>query len=209
MSTGTQRYRVAHRTTYSYTAEMLDGYSVAMLLARETPTQQVVSSELTTTPAVDERDDRRDVFGNRVVQIGVHRPHTELIVDVETEVMTQPQVESRINPPWERAVAQTQGLRGRAWLDVSPFLAASRFIPIRSAPGDGPNSLGGAMLDSFSGEFGPGRPLLDVISGVCGSIFHGYAFDPMSTTVSTPLEQVIAQRSGVCQDFAHHAPHGV
>ncbi len=205
MSSGGQRYRVAHRTKYSYSAEMLDGYSVATLLARDTPTQQVVSTELTTAPAVDERDDRRDVFGNHVVQMGIHHPHRELIVDVESEVIVQPPVESRINPSWEQAAAQTHGLRGKVLLEVSPFLAASRFIPIRSDQRDGPSPLGAGILDNFALEFQPGRPLLDVIAGVCSSIFFGYLFDPTSTTVSTPLDQVLAQRSGVCQDFAHLA----
>ena len=48
--TRSQRYRVSHRTVYSYSAEMMDGYSVANLIARPTPTQHVVSSQLTTKP---------------------------------------------------------------------------------------------------------------------------------------------------------------
>ncbi|MCA9209436.1 MAG: transglutaminase family protein, partial [Planctomycetales bacterium] len=32
-----------------------------------------------------------------------------------------------------------------------------------------------------------------------------FAYDPRATTVNTPLEQVLKQRRGVCQDFAHLA----
>ena len=28
-------------------------------------------------------------------------------------------------------------------------------------------------------------------------------YDPRATTISTPLEQILAKRRGVCQDFAH------
>src|SRR4029450_10906293 len=31
----------------------------------------------------------------------------------------------------------------------------------------------------------------------------GFAFDPGSTTIATPVTRVLADRRGVCQDFAH------
>ena len=195
-----------HRTTYEYSAEMLDGYSVANLLARETPTQRVVSTELTTTPAVDERDDRSDVFGNQVVQLGVHHPHTQLVVEATTEVVVQPQIETRVNPPWEQAAAQTAAARGVLALDVLPFIAGSRFVPTHvQKHTDNQGVVRAELLQAFASEFSPGRPLLEVIRGVCGSIFNGYRFDQSSTTVSTPLSEVMVKRAGVCQDFAHLA----
>jgi transglutaminase-like putative cysteine protease len=201
-----RRYRVVHRTTYEYSAEMLDGYSVANLLARQTPTQRVVSTELTTTPAVDERDDRSDVFGNHVVQLGVHHPHTRLVVEATTEVVVQPQIEPRVNPTWEQAAAQTAAARGVLALDVLPFLAGSRFVPTYvEKHTDNQGVVRAELLHTFASEFSPGRPILEVIRGVCGSIFNGYRFDQSSTTVSTPLSEVMDKRAGVCQDFAHLA----
>ncbi len=195
-----------HRTTYEYSAEMLDGYSVANLLARETPTQRVVSTELTTTPAVDERDDRSDVFGNQVVQLGVHHPHTQLVVEATTEVVVQPQIEPRVNPTWEQAAAQTAAARGVLALDVLPFIAGSRFVPTHvQKHTDNQGVVRAELLQAFASEFSPGRPILEVIRGVCGSIFNGYRFDQSSTTVSTPLSEVMVKRAGVCQDFAHLA----
>lgn len=65
-----RRYSVSHFTTYDYSAEMLDGYSVANLLARSTPTQRVLSSELTTDPEVDERDDASTCSGTESCNSG-------------------------------------------------------------------------------------------------------------------------------------------
>ena len=205
---GPRHYRVTHRTTYSYGAEMLDGYSVANLLARPTPTQRVLSTRLTTQPDVDERDDRVDVFGNNVVQLGIHRPHTELIVDVETEAIVEPMLPPRIDPPWEQAAQATAALRGPASIAVMPFLAPSRFVPLRPLlDPDGRQTFDPRveLRDSFTDCFVPGSSILDVIDRVCQSIFRGFRFDPTSTTVSTPLLDVLRQRSGVCQDFAHLA----
>lgn len=185
---------------------MLDGYSVTNLLARQTPTQRVVSTELTTDPEIDERDDRSDVFGNHVAQLGVHHPHTRLVVEATTEVVTQPQTEPRVNPTWEQAAAQTFAARGVSALEVLPFIAGSRFVPTHvEKHTDNRGVLRSELLDAFASEFAPGRSILETIGGVCSSIFTGYRFDQSSTTVSTPLSEVMDKRAGVCQDFAHLA----
>ena len=139
--------------------------------------------------------------------MGVHHPHTELVVDVGTEVIVQSAGRaSWINPSWEQAVAQTHGVAWRTRRSrCSPFLAASRFVPIRSAPGDGVDPLVAGILDTFSFEFATGSSVARRDRRGVSYIYFGYVFDPTSTTVSTPLDQVMAQRSGVCQDFAHLA----
>ena len=34
-------------------------------------------------------------------------------------------------------------------------------------------------------------------------IHKDIAYDPRATTIATPLDQILAKRRGVCQDFAH------
>jgi transglutaminase-like putative cysteine protease len=63
-----------------------------------------------------------------------------------------------------------------------------------------------ATLDVLASEiFLPGRPVVDALRHLCHRIFHEFAFDPAATDVSTPLDRVLAERGGVCQDFAHLA----
>ena len=94
----TSTYRVWHRTAYSYDTAVSDAYSVACLLPRPTSAQRVVSARLTSTPEADERDERTDSFGNRIVQIGVHRPHTEfeIVSDSSVEVTVAPKPSSTL-----------------------------------------------------------------------------------------------------------------
>ena len=80
------RYRVLHRTSYRYGQAVNDAYSVACLLPRERSFQQVVSSTVRANPEPDEFDERRDVFGNRVVQLGVHRRHDSFEIEAESVV---------------------------------------------------------------------------------------------------------------------------
>ena len=52
-------------------------------------------------------------------------------------------------------------------------------------------------------SFREGVPLLAAVLDLTGRIHAEFAFDPKATTVATPLEQVLRERRGVCQDFAH------
>ncbi len=192
-----QRYRVVHRTEYAYGATMLDGYSVACVLARPTPSQTVSSSTVTTYPEADEYDERDDVFGNRVVQFGLHRPHDGLVVEAITEARIWAQELPRMDVAWERAAAAVAGLRELTALDVSPFVAPSRFVTVDI------NRLG--LFDLASSAFTPGRGLVEATRALCSIIFENYVFDSSFTEVSSPIDMVLRDRRGVCQDFAHVA----
>jgi transglutaminase-like putative cysteine protease len=192
-----QHYRVVHRTEYGYGATMLDGYSVACVLARPTPSQTVSSSTVTTYPEPDEYDERDDVFGNRIVQFGLHRPHDGLVVEAVTEARIWAQELPRVDVAWERAAASVTGMRGPTALDVAPFVAPSRFVTV------------GANLSQLSAlaaaSFTPGRGIVEATAALCSNLFETFAFDPSFTEVSSPLDVVLAERRGVCQDFAHLA----
>ncbi len=192
-----QRYRVVHLTGYLYGATMVDGYSVACVLARPTPSQNVISSVVTTDPEPDEYDERTDVFGNRVVQFGLHRPHDGLTVQAITEAIVWAQELPRVDMAWERVAATVAGLRGPMALDVVPFAAPSRLVTVNA------NRL--ALFELVSTAFWPGRPIVEATVAFCTQIFETFVFDSSFTEVSTPLDSVLVERRGVCQDFAHLA----
>jgi transglutaminase-like putative cysteine protease len=192
-----QRYRILHRTEYVYGATMLDGYSVACVLARPTPAQTVSSSTVTTYPAPDEYDERDDVFGNRIVQFGLHQPHDGLVVEAVTEARVWEQELPRSDVAWERVSASVAGMRGPTALDVAPFVAPSRFVTV------GANRR--ALFELASASFVPGRGIVEATTGLCTAVFETFVFDPSFTEVSSPLDVVLAERRGVCQDFAHLA----
>ena len=61
------------------------------------------------------------------------------------------------------------------------------------------------LADYARGSFAPGAPLLCGASLLTRRIFDEFDYDAVATDLATPLEEVIAQRRGVCQDFAHLA----
>lgn len=191
----TTRFSVVHRTEYQYGLPMSDGYTVAHLLPRDTPTQRVVSAEIQVTPDPDEYEEHIDLFGNRVVRIGVHHPHDHLgvtgrcLVDVDAVPL---QIAPEHSTPWDDVAQQLWMARGERAAEVGPFAAPTAATP--AIP----------ELDHLAADlFVPGAGIVDVIRSLSTRIHQEFMFDASFSDVSTPIAAVCAARRGVCQDFAH------
>jgi transglutaminase-like putative cysteine protease len=192
-----QRFRVSHRTTYEYSLPMSDGYTLAVVTPRATPWQRVDRTTIAVDPEPDERVERCDVFGNRVVQLGVHHQHDRLSVRAESEVTVSPIELDGAGPPWEAVAASVAGLRGQEALDVRPFAGG---VPLVS------DDAVLASVDNLAAPaLAPGRPIVEAARELCRSIHEQFEYDHAFTEVSTPLATVLAAKRGVCQDFAHLA----
>jgi transglutaminase-like putative cysteine protease len=190
-------YRVRHQTVYEYSSDVSDGYSVVHLLPRQTPHQQVLDSSVVSRPLADELDERVDVFGNRVVQLGLHRPHARFEVTSLSRVRTiVPRVDGP-SAPWEEVAGAGAALVGEPAIDIGPMLARTRSVRVVA---------GAAALDELAGSaFRPGRPVLEALRALCHEIHTDFTFDPTATDITTDVDEVLAHRGGVCQDFAHLA----
>ena len=190
------RFEVVHRTEYRYGKPMVDGYTVAHLLPRDTPWQTVETSEVLVEPGYDERTEHVDAFGNRAIRLGVHRPHDHLVLTGRSTVRVRVPVidphQPAGSPPWDEVAALLRAARGDIAVEVGSFVAATGSTPVS------------AELDELTGDlFVPGRPLLDVVAQLSARIHTALEFDPAFSDVSTPLTEVLRARRGVCQDFAH------
>jgi transglutaminase-like putative cysteine protease len=190
-------YHLWHRTTYRYSRPMHDGYTVAYLLPRPTPFQVVERAEVEVDPEPDERSERIDVFGNRVLQVGVHHSHDSLTLHAESDVVVEPAPEPQAGPRWEEAAAAVRELRGGEALTVRPFVGSSPYVALEEH--------GPTLRTLADGSFPPGRDVVEGARALCHEIFSTFAYDPTFTDVSTPLSSVLEHRRGVCQDFAHLA----
>ena len=192
----TTRFSVVHRTEYVYSSSMSDGYTVAHLLPRDTPVQRVISAEVQVTPDPDEYEEHIDVFGNRVVRIGVHHRHDRLGVTgrcvVEVDAVPPHGAWPEPSTPWDEAARLLAAARGDRANDVGPFAAPTAATP--AIP---------EITDLAGDLFVPGRAIVEVIRSLSTRINHEFVFDAEFSDVSTPIAAVCAARRGVCQDFAH------
>jgi transglutaminase-like putative cysteine protease len=62
---------------------------------------------------------------------------------------------------------------------------------------------GEALSVYGAASFTPGRPILEAARELTSRIHTDFEYQPGATDISTPLDDVFAGKSGVCQDFAH------
>jgi len=191
------KYRVTHRTHYTYQEHVGLCHNVACLRPRNTLIQVCKNHNLDIEPTPSIRNQRQDFFGNWVDYFAVQSPHKVLKITSVSEiqlmsldVLPLP----TLSPPWEQVCNQLDqdtsnaGLEARRYRLRSPFI---EFLP----------ELREYALESFI----PQRPLMAAVCELMRRIFHDFKYDPNSTTIVTPLAEVFENRNGVCQDFAHLA----
>ena len=196
--TPSRRYRVLHRTEFHYSQAMTDGYTVACLVPRPTPRQDVLSSSIRVEPEASELDSHLDAFGNLVSVFGWHEPHDHLVVVSESELELRSLAAPSDDTPWD-AVADLSrtGLHGEEAITVGSFTVPSPFVDVEQHSA--------ALRRRFGEVFEPGIGIVDAARRLCTTIFRDFEFDPHFSEVSTPLAEVLDAGRGVCQDFAHLA----
>ena len=185
-------YRITHSTRYNYPSPVTQCFTEARLTPRAFPGQQVREHSLQVTPFPAFLHERKDYFGNDVSTFAVFERHdrfsavAESVVDVETartDVLT--------SPPWEE-------VSDLLALPLDPdSIAASEFIfdsPYISAVKE--------LREYARPTFTPGRPLLVALQELTRRIHDEFKYQPKSTSIDTPLLDVLQNRRGVCQDFA-------
>lgn len=184
-------WRVRHATRYAYGSAVDLATHLLHLTPRALPTQRVLAASITADPAPARRRDGVDHFGNGCTWLALDAPHLhfEVVLDAVVAVYPPDPLAPEATPPWEAVVRDARGPLGFA---AAEFAVGSPLAPAVPAA---------AAYAAVS--FPPGRPVLAGLVDLTRRIPSGFAFRAGVTTVSTPVEEVLARREGVCQDFAH------
>lgn len=189
-------YRIRHRTEYDYTGLVDECHNEARLLLRDADHQRCVRSLLDIEPEPQVYRERRDFFGNRVAYFGIQERHNRMVVTAtsDVEILPPPSVDFSRSQAWEQARPQ-----GADWAKMegghAHLFALDSLLVEASA----------AARQYAEISCSPGRPLLEVAHDLMGRIYQDYTYVPGFTAVTTPLDEVMQHRKGVCQDFAHVA----
>lgn len=201
------RYRVVHETRYNYQSLVTLSQQLLHLTPRSFVHQQIESHQIWVNPAEHDGVSGIDYFGNRTRHIAIMAPHTELLVHAESVVALMPRpslAELTQAPQRLQAVAQTADLR--AWESVREHVQKNRsgatLEALRYLFASPHVTFSNALEQYARLSFTPGRPLLEAAHHLTQRIFEDFEFDSEATEISTPLEQVLSGRRGVCQDFA-------
>lgn len=191
-------YKVLHDTHYQYAAPVSLAQQLAHLWPRECPWQRCTQRALEIYPEPTRRDDSLDAFGNPLTRLAFEAPHDSLCVSarLEVEVYERPPLNPEKSPSWEDVRLALSYHAGQvpnpALLEAARYRFESPYIHLKQ------------LFSTFAHDcFTPGRPLLQATQTLMEKIFEEFSFDDSATQVATPLQQVLEERRGVCQDFAH------
>lgn len=195
------RYRLQHRTEYRYTAPVSLARHLLHLRPRATAWQDIESFCLDILPEslLLETTDGTDSFGNPVTCLELQSAHSELIVDSDIIWAVAPR-------PWaQAALADSQSwdtvrdaLRyaatplSDALYKASQFLFESPHVRVKRE-----------LVEFAAPSFPPGRSLLQACRDLMERIHDEFEYAPAATEVGTSIVDVLTEKRGVCQDFAH------
>lgn len=191
------RYRIHHETAYDYASDVLHAHHVLHLVPRPAPFQQCLEHTIRIDPDTYRRRDEIDAFGNAVTHLEFEHAHQKLqvVTQMEVEVHPRPKVFAGHSMPWERLceeLAYHGGYPTRENLEACRFRHESPYVRVKQE------------FTDYSAEcFPAGAPIMECADALMVKLNREFKYCPGATTVGTPVREVLKQRRGVCQDFAH------
>ena len=182
------RWVVRHRTAYHYGEAAQDSYNEVRLKPASNREQELESFELTVEPWA-QAEHYVDCYGNWVDHFEVAAPHTFLEMRTRAVVATHPAAplaEDARPAPLAGIGEAGQNERCFDFIEASYFTdteAETRQLALEATAGQTDTWQAALALRRF--------------------VHRHLEYEPRSTHVHTPMREALAQRRGVCQDFAH------
>lgn len=189
------KYRITHTTKYAYSEPVPVCHNKLHLAPRAKVDQHCTDFRLLVIPEPAAIVASQDYFGNRTDYFSLTDAHRGLSVTATSMIEVEDAVEleaQELGEPWEEIATAEKDLNVDGTLERQLLKFSSEYIPL-----DEP------FADYAKKSFTPKRPILEAALDLTRRIYEEFDYDPSTTNVSTPVEQVLAQKSGVCQDFAH------
>jgi transglutaminase-like putative cysteine protease len=196
---GTVQYHVLHETRYDYAQVVSLSQQLLHLEPREFLYQQRLSHSIHISPLPNERIDSKDYFGNYVQYAAITTAHDSLVVTAESQLLLHPRPGVELlegSMPWQLAQTSLRetGIRGAHPLrsEANKYLFESAFV-----------SFSPELAAYAEPSFANNTTVLAAALDLTHRIYGDFKFDSKATDISTPIQDLLKIKRGVCQDFAH------
>jgi transglutaminase-like putative cysteine protease len=181
------KLHVVHRTTYRYAAPVSQNLNETRLKPVSLHGQLCDAFEMMITPPA-RVSSYLDFYLNHVQTFEILDPHNELMIQSSADVTTsfQPLALDAATVPIARLAESSQIDKCYDFTQPSSLVAVSPEV-WRMA------------LDASAGQ----TDIWQTAVAIMRFIHSQFQYVPAATTVSTHMNEVVRQRKGVCQDFAH------
>lgn len=182
------KWDIVHRTKYSYAAPVKNSFNEVRLQPFSNEEQTVESFHLNVSPAAH-ISEYHDFYSNNVHHFEILEPHGLLLVESRLRVAVHPRaLLPETATPWPLAKI-ADSLKGTRHYE---FLEASRYV-------ENTSEVWRLALDATVQQTDTWQTALAIMRFI-----HGHLkYLPNSTDVHTQMRDVLQDRRGVCQDFAH------
>jgi transglutaminase-like putative cysteine protease len=183
------RYTIRHVTRFAYEAPISESVMEVRMQPRSDGVQRCLHFGVTTNPATRVLM-YQDHSGNMVHHFDIPGIHEHLTITAESMVESEEpdELPHRLGP---RAWAELDQLAasGELWEYLAPSAFAKRT----------------PLLDALAKELRlqRGNDPLVTARRLMGDMYTRFDYRPRTTRVDSPIDDAIAQKAGVCQDFSH------
>jgi transglutaminase-like putative cysteine protease len=182
------KWEIIHRTQFAYAAPVKDSFNEVRLQPFSDEWQTVDDFRLKILPAARLRH-HHDFYSNVVHHFEIPEPHTALQIESHLRVTIKPRPElAATATPWPLARIGEAAREPR----VFEFLQESRFVELSP-------EAWRLALDATVGITDAWQAALAIMAFVNGQL----KYESFSTGVHTHMRDVLRDKRGVCQDFAH------
>jgi transglutaminase-like putative cysteine protease len=182
------KFEIVHRTIYLYASPVRDSFNEARLLPFSNELQTVDQFLLKVLPAA-RLQHHHDFYSNTIHHFEIAEPHVTLLIESHLRVTTR-------RPSWPAPDATLWPLArvGEAGREprVFDFLQHSHYVELSP-------EVWRLALDATVGLADTWQAALALMRFV----YDHFKYESRSTSVHTHMRDVLVERRGVCQDFAH------
>jgi transglutaminase-like putative cysteine protease len=182
------KWKIFHSTRYDYLSAVRDSINNVCLQPMPVPEQTVESFILKVLPA-SPLTHSKDLFSNHISRFEISEPHSSLLIEAESRVVTHPPAPLPATEKFCTFEEIQAAPNIECWFD---YLQASRFVELSPEAWklavDAAEGLDDAWLAALA--------LMEFVFGYL-------KYESYSTHVHTHMVEVMKDRRGVCQDFAH------
>ncbi|MGJ5640858.1 transglutaminase family protein [Formosa sp. S-31] len=194
-------FDISHTTKYNYENGVSFCQNLATLKPKDFKGHRLLDYHLKISPTPVEQSERIDFFGNTITRFSIQQFHEELIVTAKSRVDRNYDLEIEdINMSSRKLV--TVALAKKLLLSIEPDILEARQFSLLSPL---ISKIGSDIKSYAESSFKPDRPLYDAAFELMQRIYTDFDFVPGFSNIATPLDMVMKEKKGVCQDFAHIA----
>jgi transglutaminase-like putative cysteine protease len=180
-------FKIHHITKYEYDRPVKESMNNIMIFPFQSHEQETLQHDLMITDK-PEVFSYTDYWGNKTGTFNLLRPHRELVIESKLLIRTLVPQDLQLLP-----MTFTK--------DVEPLLGNDLQLQELMRPSD-IKKIG--QLQQYASELNhPEKSISVIIEDTCSFIFNHFTYIKGITNIETTVDEILENKAGVCQDFAH------